>query len=119
MWPTIADGDRVLMRVLTRSPARGDIVLLDVSGRPTAHRVLAISAGKVTTSGDACHVVDPTVAVEALAGLAVVRDRQGTLTSLALTSEFGMSALLRGMWWTARAQAARLWRRSFTMKGAA
>ena len=106
MWPTIDEGDRVLLRPLGRTPGTGDVVVRDVRGLQTAHRIAEVGAGGVVTIGDGCVRADPRVAHSELSAVAVARERSGVLTTVARTLEFGVVPLLRGEWWRARLAAA-------------
>lgn len=109
MWPTIDEGDRVLLRPLPgRTLAVGDVVVRDVRGMPTAHRIAAASVNGVVTIGDGCTRADPRVAHSSLAAVAVARERSGVLTAVTRSLEFGMAPLLRGEWWRARLGFARI-----------
>ncbi len=97
MWPTIRDGDRVLLSDIEGTPRRGDVVLVARRKDNTLHRVVEVTGRHVVTSADASGVADPPAPHESVIarGVAVERGRSRRLVALRPTLRFGILPLVR------------------------
>ena len=112
MWPTIRDGDEVLLVPLGR-PRVGDVVVLDLGSRLVLHRVVRARDALLVTRGDASRCEDGHVSMDDVVGRAVAARRGGsTVVALVPTLRFGLMPTLRGLRWHLRLTVARLWRRA-------
>lgn len=69
MWPTIRDGDPVVIEPFGGGgPAVGDVALVAVAGRLVLHRVIALRGAHALTKGDAITHPDGEVPTSALLG---------------------------------------------------
>ena len=119
MWPTVADGDEVLLVPLRRATRADEVVLVDIGPRLVLHRVMAVERGTILTIGDALSAPDAPVAADRLVARAVLkRARDGRATALLPTLRFGAGALVRWARARARLAAARTWRRATRAGGA-
>lgn len=111
MWPTIRDGDEVLLVPLGR-PRVGDVVVLDLGSRLVLHRVVRAGDALLVTRGDASRCEDGHVSLADVVGRAVAARRGSTVLALVPTLRFGLLPTLRGLRWRLRLTVARLWRRT-------
>jgi hypothetical protein len=75
MEPTLADGERVLLRRLRRSPRNGEIVLARrPAGIPVLHRVLTADPNGIVTMGDNRPGPDPRWLPNQIRAIAVARE---------------------------------------------
>jgi hypothetical protein len=105
MNPLLREGDSVLLARLARPPRRGDVVFLDVDGRPLLHRVRRVAAAGLVTGGDAAQTNDPLVPPAACVAHALAVRRGSITVALTPTLQFGIAPLL---WFTAWAMRARI-----------
>jgi hypothetical protein len=89
MWPTIRDGDEVVIAAMERKPKRGEIILFEDRDRAVLHRVVRVSGEIVQTRGDAAGQPDAEIRLAAIVGLAVARI--GTAGRAPLEGAFGVA----------------------------
>jgi signal peptidase I len=102
MNPVLRDGDGVLLAGFARAPRPGDVLFLDVSGRPLLHRVTRIESGKIVTRGDAALTDDAPVSPAACVAHALAVRRGAVTVALTPTLRFGVKALLWFAAWEIR-----------------
>ena len=104
MNPLVREGDSVLLARLTRPVRRGDVLFLDVEGRPLLHRVRRIASGRIVTRGDSALTDDAPVPAAACVAHALAVRRGPVNIALSPTLRFGAKPLLRLAAWTLRAR---------------
>lgn len=109
MWPTIRDGDEVLVTAPIGDPRIGQVVLVEASARLVLHRV-ARAAGRLTTIGDASEQEDGPLRPGAIVATAIAARREGRTIALAPTLRFGPAAVARWAAYAIRLSLARAWR---------
>ncbi len=83
MFPVLMSGDKVLVKRSSLEDLNiGDIiVLLDLSGKHVAHRIISIDAhstpAQITTKGDVHHAPDPPVGIDRVVGKVVAVLHEG------------------------------------------
>lgn len=93
MWPTIRPAERVRVTpVGTRQLRRGEVVLVQLGGRPTVHRIRRVG-DEITTQGDAARSPDPPLSKNDVLGRVVAVERHGQWRRL--PSDRGANALAR------------------------
>ena len=109
MWPTILDGDEVLVAKPTGTPRAGQVVLVELPPRLMLHRVARSAAG-LTTIGDASEQEDGPLRAAGIVATALAARRGGRTIALAPTMRFGVPAFARWALLALRLAAARAWR---------
>jgi signal peptidase I len=107
MNPMLRDGDSVLLARLARPARRGDVLFVDVGGRPVLHRVRRIDSGLIVTRGDAALTDDPAVPPAACVAHALAVRRGPVTVALSPTFRFGAMPLLWLAAWTIRVRVPR------------
>lgn len=110
MRPTLDPGDRVLLGAAGSGVVVGDIVLAEIRGRPTLHRVISRCGGVLLTLGDGCLRADPPVQLSHVVARAEAVHSVRGASALRATMRFGLMALVRYFGIKARVRAVRVWR---------
>ncbi|MEP6690652.1 MAG: S24/S26 family peptidase [Gemmatimonadaceae bacterium] len=95
MQPRIRDGDRVLVQARPARMRAGMVLLVDRNGRPLMHRLARWDDFIVVLRPDTLEHDDPPVPVRDVVGRAVAVSRDGRITPLVSTLQFGAAAWLR------------------------
>lgn len=93
MWPTVCDGDEIVIAPLRRAPRPGEIVLIEQEGRALLHRVVRVRGESVQTRGDAAEIPDIMIAAGAVIGVAAARIRSAGRESLGGSFDSGRARL--------------------------
>ncbi|MBP5677299.1 MAG: VanZ family protein [Bacteroidales bacterium] len=80
MYPTLHNGDTLLLEPLTEAPAVGDVVLFRYHGLHLLHRVVAADGDLYTMQGDNCYVKEQARRADIVARL-VQRQRKGKVVT--------------------------------------
>lgn len=102
MSPLFREGDSVLLTGLSRAPRRGDVLFVDIGGRPLLHRVRRIASDRIVTRGDASLTDDAPVPLTAAVAHALAVRRGPATVALMPTLRFGAKALLWFAAWRVR-----------------
>ena len=102
MNPVVREADSVLLTRPRRGPRRGDVVFLDLRGKPVLHRVRVLAPGVLVTRGDAACRDDEPVLPDAYVAQAVAVRRGGVTIALTPTLRFGVMPILWMLAWKFR-----------------
>ena len=82
MYPTLHNGDTLLLEPLTEAPAVGDVVLFRYHGMHLLHRIIAVNGDLYTMQGDNCCVKEQARRTDIVARL-LQRQRRGKVVTTA------------------------------------
>jgi hypothetical protein len=110
MWPTVRDGDEVLVAPIDRPVRRGEVVLVGTARGLTLHRVVATEGDAIRAAGDASRCEDPPCSRSSVIARAIAV-RGHHLAALTPTLRFGILPAVRWLFARARLASARAYRR--------